>query len=144
MSKEQPTVPEIFRRAQALMAEREGLTLKQLKTQLLQEYRGAQMPPLHLLAIPEQDARAPQEDWSAGLSIARRGIQREDWGEVIDGVLMSLDQTLRYERERGPLGSADDWHDRTVGIRGQMEKGVGKWMPEELMRLAERSTKSDK
>jgi hypothetical protein len=141
MSEEQPTVPDIFRRAQALLAEREGLTLRELRSRLLQEYRGAQLPPLHLLAIPEQDARAPEEDWSAGLSVVRRGIQREDWGEVIDGILLSLDQTVRYERERGAPGSGDDWHDRTVGIRGQMEKGVGKWMPEELMRLAERAAK---
>lgn len=141
MSTEQPTVPVIFRRALAFFNEREGTTLKELRSRLLQEYKGAPMPPLHLLAIPEQDARAPEEDWSAGLSIIRRGIQRESWGEIIDGILMSLDQTVRYERERGHLGAADEWHDRTVGIRGQMEKGVGKWMPEELMRLAERSTK---
>lgn len=141
MSQEQPTVPGIFRRAQALLAAEPGLSLKDLRSRLVGEYRGASLPPLRTLAIPEQDARAPEEDWSAGLSIVARGIQREDWGEVIDGVLMCLDQTVRFERERGRPGSADDWHDRTVGIRGQMEKGVGKWMPEELMRLAERKSR---
>ncbi len=141
MPTEQQTVPDIFRRAEAVFQEKPEMTLKELRSRLLTEYRGAPMPPLHILAIPEQDARAPEEDWSAGLSIVRRGIQREDWGEIIDGILMSLDQTVRYERERGRPGSADDWHDRTVGIRGQMQKGVGKWMPEELMRLAERATK---
>ena len=141
MSQEQPTVSDIFRRAQALLAENPGLSLKDLRSRLAGEYRGAALPPLRTLSVPEQDTRAPEEDWSAGLSIVGRGIQREDWGEIIDGVLMCLDQTVRFERERGRPGSADDWHDRTVGIRGQMEKGVGKWMPEELMRLAEKATK---
>jgi hypothetical protein len=99
------------------------------------------MPPLSNLTFPEQDARAPEEDWTAGLSIVRRGIQQEDWREIINGVAMSLDQTLRYEKERGTLGQSDDWHDRTAGIEGALRKGVSKWMPEELMRLAERATK---
>ncbi|HEX7175420.1 MAG TPA: hypothetical protein VF240_09190 [Pyrinomonadaceae bacterium] len=141
MSQEQPTVPGIFRRAQAMLAENPALSMKDLRSRLAGEYRGAAMPSLLTLAIPEQDARAPEEDWSAGLSIIARGIQQENWGEIINGILMCLDQTVRFERERGQLGSADDWHDRTVGIRGQMEKGVGKWMPDELMQLAERATK---
>ena len=141
MAKEQTSVPDIFRRAQALARENEGMSLRDLRRRLYEEFKDSPMPPLANLTIPEQDARAPEEDWTAGLSIVRRGIQTEDWREIVNGISMSLDQTLRYERERGPLGSADDWHDRTVGIRGQMEKGVGKWMPEELMRLAERSTK---
>ena len=141
MAKEQQTVPDIFRRAQAIRRENPEMALKDLRAALLREYDGAPMPPVHILTIPEQDARAPEEDWSAGLSIVGRGIQREDWAEVINGVLMCLDQTVRFERERGRPGSADDWHDRTVGIRGQMEKGVGKWMPEELMRLAETAAK---
>ena len=141
MSQEQPTVSDIYRRAQALLSENAGLSMKDLRSRLVGEYRGAAMPSLLTLSIPEQDARAPEEDWSAGLSIVGRGIQQENWAEVINGVLMCLDQTVRFERERGRPGSADDWHDRTVGIRGQMEKGVGKWMPDELMRLAEKATK---
>lgn len=141
MATEPQNVPGIFRRAQDLLAENPGASMKDLRARLVKEFRGAPMPPLNIIAIPEQDARAPEEDWSAGLSIVRRGIQREDWGEIIDGILLSLEQTVRYERERGRPGSADDWHDRTVGIRGQTEKGVGKWMPEELLRLAERATK---
>ena len=140
--REQPSVADIFRRAQALRRERPEMSLKDLRAQLVREYQGAAMPPLDRLAIPEQDARAPEEDWSAGLSLVRRGIQNEDWAEVALGIALSLEQTERYERERGPLGASDDdWHDRSAGIRGQIEKGVGKWMPEELMRLAERSTK---
>jgi hypothetical protein len=141
MSQAPATVPDIFRRAQSLLRENPEASLKELRAGLLREFDGAPMPPLHNLTIPEQDARAPEEDWSAGLSIVRRGIQNEDWREIVNGILMSLEQTVRYERERGQLGTADEWHDRTAGIKGQTDKGVGKWMPEELMRLAENATK---
>ena len=138
---EQPTVADLFRRAQSIKRERPELALKDLRAQLVREYEGAPMPRLDRLAIPEQDAHAPEEDWSAGLSIIRRGIQNEDWREIAVGIALSLDQTERYERECGSLGAEDEWHDRSVGIRTQTEKGVGKWMPEELMKLAERATK---
>ncbi len=141
MAKEQQSVADIFRRALALRSENEGLSLKDLRARLLDEYKDAPMPPMHNLTIPEQDFRAPEEDWTAGLSLIRRGIQMEDWREIISGISLSLEQTIGYERQRGRVGSADEWHDRTVGIKGSLEKGVGKWMPEELMRLAERSTK---
>ena len=141
MSQAPATVPDIFRRAQSLLRENPEASLKELRASLLREFDGAPMPPLHNLTIPEQDARAPEEDWSAGLSIVRRGIQNEDWREIVNGILMSLEQTVRYERERGHLGTADEWHDRTAGIKEQTDKGVGKWMPEELMRLAEKATK---
>ena len=141
MAKEQTSVPDIFRRAQALARENEGMSLRDLRRRLYDEFKDSPMPPMENLTIPEQDARAPEEDWTAGLSLVRRGIQREDWREIINGVAMSLDQTLRYERERGPMGQSDDWHDRTVGIEGALRKGVGKWMPEELMRLAENAGK---
>ncbi len=141
MAKEQTTVPDLFRRAQALLRENPELPLRDLRRRLFDEYNGAPMPPLHNLTIPEQDARAPEEDWTAGLSVVRRGIQNEDWREIINGIVLSLEQTVHYERQRGRPGTADDWHDRSVGIAGALQKGVGKWMPEELMRLAERSTK---
>jgi hypothetical protein len=141
MSKEPTSVPEIFKRAMALARENESLSLKDLRRRLYDELKDSPMPPLSNLTFPEQDALAPEEDWTAGLSIVRRGIQQEDWREIINGVSMSLDQTLRYERERGTLGQSDDWHDRTTGIEGALEKGVSKWMPEELMRLAEKAGK---
>lgn len=143
MAKEQQTVADVFRRAQALLRENPGLSSKGLRQKLFDEYNGAPFPPLHNLTIPEQDALAPEEDWTAGLSLVRRGIQTEDWREIVSGIALSLEQTVRYERERGPLGASDnDWHDRSVGIRGALDKGLGKWMPEELVRLAEQSTKS--
>jgi hypothetical protein len=141
MANEQITVADIFRRAQALKRERSSASYKDLKELLVKEFTGKPFPPLHNLTIPEQDARAPEEDWSAGLPIVRRGIQFQDWKEVVDGILLSLEQTENYERERGPEGDRDKWHDRTVGIEESTRKAVSKWMPEELMALAERNTR---
>ena len=141
MVQQQPTVADIFRRAQSLRQEHSDWSLKQLKEQLVRDFSGGPLPPLYNLTIPEQDARAPEEDWTAGLPIVRRGIQTENWGEVVDGILLSFEQTENYERARGAEGSHDDWHDRTVGIDDAVAKGVGKWMPDELIALAERSGK---
>lgn len=141
MAQQQPTVADIFRRAQALRQEHSDWSYKQVKEQLVKDFSGAAFPPLYNLTIPEQDARAPEEDWTAGLPIVRRGIQFQDWKEVAEGIIISLEQTENYERQRGPEGSHDDWHDRTVGIDDAVAKGVGKWMPEELLALAERKGK---
>jgi hypothetical protein len=141
MANEQMTVADIFRRAQAVKRERPQVSYKEIKDLLVQEFSGKPFPPLYNLTIPEQDARAPEEDWSAGLPIVRRGIQFQDWNEIADGIVLSLEQTENYERERGPEGDRDKWHDRTVGIEESTRKAVSKWMPEELMALAERQTK---
>lgn len=141
MAQQQSTVADIFRRAQALRQEHSDWSYKQVKEQLVKDFSGAAFPSLHTLTIPEQDARAPEEDWTAGLPIVRRGIQFKDWKEVMEGIIISLEQTENYERQRGPEGSRDDWHDRTVGIDDAVAKGVGKWMPEELLALAERKGK---
>lgn len=141
MATEQPSVADLFRRAQAIRHEQSQASYQQVRDQLVKEFSGAAFPSLHNLTIPEQDARAPEEDWSAGLPIVRRGIQFQDWKEIADGIILSLEQTENYERERGPEGDRDDWHDRTAGIEESTAKGVGKWMPEELMKLAEKNTK---
>jgi hypothetical protein len=141
MAQEQPTVADIFRRAQEIRKENPQATYKQVRDLLAQEYARAAFPPLYNLTIPEQDARAPEEDWTAGLPLVRRGIQFQDWKEIAAGIVLSLEQTENYERERGPEGTSDKWHDRSVGIDEATAKGVGKWMPEELMKLAERQTK---
>jgi hypothetical protein len=139
MAQEAPTVGDVFRRAQGLQRENPNLTRKDLKRQLVREYEGKPFPPTSRLAIPEQDAYAPEEDWTAGLSIALRGIQTENWSEVIDGVLMCLEQTEAYKQERGK--PSDNWHDRSKGIRQELTKNVGKWMPADLMNLAEKAAK---
>ena len=141
MANEQTSTSDLFRRAQALRSASPGASYKEIRDQLVKEFAGAPFPSLLTLTIPEQDARAPEEDWSAGLSIIRRGIQFQDWSEVVDGIILSLEQTENYEQQRGPEGDRDDWHDRTAGIEESTAKGVGKWMPEELMKLAERSAK---
>ena len=141
MAQQQPTVADIFRRAQSLRQEHSNWSYAKVKDQLISDFSGSPFPPLHNLTIPEQDARAPEEDWTAGLPIVRRGIQFQDWKEVMQGIIISLEQTENYERERGPEGTRDDWHDRSVGIDDAVAKGVGKWMPEELIALAERKGK---
>jgi len=141
MAQDQASAADLFRWAQALRHEDPQLPYKQIKERLLREFLGKPFPPLYNLTIPEQDARAQEEDWSAGLSLVRRGIQFEDWGEIADGILLSLEQTENYELERGPEGTRDKWHDRSHGIAEAEVQAVGKWMPEELMNLAERQTK---
>lgn len=141
MANQATSTSDLFRRAQALRIENPQASYKDIKEQLVKEFGGKAFPSLLNLTIPEQDARAPEEDWSAGLPIVRRGIQSEDWREVVDGIILSLEQTENYESQRGPEGDRDDWHDRTAGIEESTKKGVGKWMPEELMALAERQTK---
>ena len=122
----------------AIRAERPDAPLKDLKEQIVREFSGSPFPSADQLTIPEQDDRAPEEDWTAGLPLVLRGIQTRNWKEIASGIVLSLEQTEGYQRERGgPKG--DSWHDRTVGIRDSTAKGVNKWMPEELMALAERN-----
>lgn len=141
MAQEQQSVADIFRRAQAIHQANPQASYKDIKAQLLKEFKGAPFPPTDSLTIPEQDARAPEEDWSAGLPLVMRGIQQQDWKEVINGIVLSLEQTQNYEQQRGSSQNQDNWHDRTVGIEESLKKGVSKWMPEELMALAERNVK---
>jgi hypothetical protein len=115
-------------------------TYRDIAKQLVREFSGSAFPPTYNLTIPEQDARAPEEDWSAGLPLVMRGIQQKDWNDIAQGIVLSLEQTENYERQRGAEGTRDDWHDRTRGIEGAIEKGVGRWMPEDLVKLAERSS----
>jgi len=135
-----PSVADLFRRAQAIRAENAQTGYRDIANQLVREFSSSQFPPTYNLTIPEQDARAPEEDWSAGLPLVMRGIQQKDWNDIAQGIVLSLEQTENYERTRGPEGTRDDWHDRSHGIKGATEKGVGRWMPEDLMKLAERSS----
>ncbi len=142
MANDQVTVADLFRRAQLIKHDNPKISYKQLQQQLANEFKGQPFPPLYNLTIPEQDARAPEEDWSAGLPLVRRGIQFQDWNEVASGIVLSLEQTENYESQHGAEGTRDDWHDRSIGINDAVSKGVGKWMPEELMNLAERHSKN--
>ena len=135
-----PSVADIFRRAQAIRGENAKASPKEIAAQLVREFSGSPFPPTYNLTIPEQDARAPEEDWSAGLPLVLRGIQQKDWEGIAQGITLSLEQTENYESQRGGEGTRDDWHDRSTGIEGATDKGVNKWMPDELMKLAERKS----
>ncbi|HEY6231013.1 MAG TPA: hypothetical protein VIW64_07110, partial [Pyrinomonadaceae bacterium] len=104
---ERPTVADLFRRAQAIRKESPGLNYRDLAKQIAREFSGGVLPPTHNLTIPEQDARAPEEDWSAGLPLVLRGIQQNDWNGIAQGIVLSLEQTENYERERGGEGTRD-------------------------------------
>ena len=145
MAQEQTSVADLFRRAQAIRGESPNASYKEVAAQLVREFSGGPLPPTYNLTIPEQDARAPEEDWSAGLPLVLRGIQQNDWKDIAQGIVLSLEQTENYESQRGPEGTRDKWHDRSKGVAAATAKGVGKWMPEELVKLAERNVrKSDK
>ena len=132
-----PTVADLFRRVQALRRENTQTSYREIAAQLVRECSGFPYPPIYNLTIPEQDARAPEEDWSAGLPLVLRGIQQKDWNGIAQGIVLSLEQTENYERTRSSEGTRDHWHDRSKGVEQATAKGVGKWMPEELMKLAE-------
>jgi hypothetical protein len=134
-----PTVSDLFRFAQGIRKENSQASYKEIAAQIVRKFSGGPLPPTYNLTIPEQDARAPEEDWTAGLPLVLRGIQQNDWQDIAQGIVLSLEQTENYERQRDPEGTHDKWHDRSKGIAGATAKGVGKWMPEELMRLAERN-----
>ena len=140
-SKSGPAVADLFRRAQAIRNENSQSAYKDIANQLVREFSAGPLPPTYNLTIPEQDARAPEEDWSAGLPLVLRGIQQKDWNGIAQGIVLSLEQTENYEKARGGEGTRDDWHDRSKGISSATDKGVGKWMPEELVKLAERQAK---
>lgn len=135
------SVADLFRRAQAIRKENAQTSYQEVASQLVRECSGSEFPPTYNLTIPEQDARAPEEDWSAGLPLVMRGIQHKDWNDIAQGIVLSLEQTENYEHQRGGEGTRDAWHDRSKGIQGAVDKGVGKWMPEELMKLAERNVR---
>ena len=137
MAKPQPTVAELYGRAQELRQASPNAPWADIAKSLYREYKGAEFPSPDKLTIPEQDARAPEEDWTAGLPLVLRGIQQKKWAEVARGIVLSLEQVENYEKARG--GAIEDWRDRTKGISAPLSQGVNKWMPEELMALAKRS-----
>ena len=115
MAQEAISAADLFRRAQALRLEKPQANYREIRDLLVKEFNGKPFPSFLNLTIPEQDARAPEEDWTAGLPLIRRGIQFQDWQEVADGIILSLEQTENYERQRGTEGNRDEWHDRTRG-----------------------------
>ena len=135
-----PTVSDIFRRALDLRETNPNGSYSDLKSQLASEYSGKPLPETAFLTIPEYDNIAPEEDWTAGLPVTLRGIQNEDWNDVILGIIISLEQVENYPKESGREDDpAKEWRSRGKSIAEAEEKNLDKWMPEELMSMAKKN-----
>ena len=140
---EQPTVSDIFRRALDIRKANPNGQLKDLRSQIVSEFSGKAYPATAYLTIPEYDNIAPEEDWTAGLPIVLRGIQNEDWNEIAQGIIISLEQVENYPKESGREDDPQkEWRNRTKSIAGAEDKVLEEWMPADLMAMAKRNTKS--
>lgn len=138
----QPNVADIFRRALEIRQSNRNISYKDIKSQIVTEFSGKPFPPTYNLTIPELDNIAPEEDWTAGLSLVLRGIQTEDWGEIANGIILSLEQVENYPLQSGREDDPDkEWRNRHRGIAEAEAKNLSKWMPEELMAIAKRNMK---
>lgn len=138
-----PTVTEIFKRALDIRQNKTGGSYADLASQLKSEFAGKPFPDTAFLTIPEYDNIVPEEDWTAGLPVTLRGIQNEDWDDVIHGIIISLEQVENYPIESGREDDpAKEWRNRDRGIAEAEEKNLSKWMPEELMAMVQRNVKS--
>ncbi len=136
------TVSDIFRRALEIRKANPDQTLKDVKAQIVSEYKGQALPNSAFLTIPEYDNITPEEDWTAGLPIVLRGIQNEDWNDVALGIIISLEQVENYPKQSGREDDPDkEWRNRNKRIAGAEEKVTDKWMPEELMEMAKRNVR---
>lgn len=119
------------------------MSYKDLAVQIVSEFGGNSFPSTAFLTIPEYDNIAPEEDWSAGLSIVLRGIQTEDWNEIAHGIIISLEQVENYPKESGREDDPEkEWRNRSKGIAEAEEKVLAEWMPAELMAMAQRHVKN--
>jgi hypothetical protein len=140
---DQPTVTDIFRRALEMRKANPDASYKDVKSQIVSEFSGKPFPSTAQLTIPEYDNITPEEDWTAGLPVVLRGIQTEDWNEIAHGIIISLEQVENYPKES--LREDDpqkEWRNRHKGIAEEEAKNLSKWMPEELMAMAQRNVKS--
>lgn len=138
----QPTVSDIFRRALEMRKANPNASYKDVKSQIVNEFSGNPFPSPAFLTIPEYDDIAPEEDWTAGLPVVLRGIQTENWEEVAHGIIISLEQVENYPKESMREDAPEkEWRNRHRGIAEEEAKNMNKWMPEDLMNLAQRSTK---
>ena len=136
------TVSDIFRRALEIRKGNPNQSLKDVKAQIVSEYSGKALPDSAFLTIPEYDNITPEEDWTAGLPLVLRGIQNEDWNDVATGIILSLEQVENYPKQSGREDDpAKEWRNRDRGIAAAEEKNMNKWMPEELMAMAQRNVK---
>ena len=137
---DQPTVSDIFRRALEMRRSNASASYKDVAKQIVNEFGGKPFPSTDTLTIPEYDNITPEEDWTAGLPIVLRGIQNEDWNEVANGIIISLEQVENYPKES--LREDDptkEWRNRGKSIAAEEEKVLKEWMPEDLMAMAKRN-----
>jgi hypothetical protein len=140
---EQATVSDIFKRALEMRRADPSGSLKDLKAQIVSEFKAAAFPTTAYLTIPEYDNITPEEDWTAGLPVVLRGIQNEDWNEIAHGIIISLEQVENYPKQSGREDDpAKEWRNRHKGIAEAEDKNLDKWMPEELRRMAQRGLKA--
>lgn len=136
-----PTVSDIFRRALEMRTANPGASYADVKKQIVSEFGGGAFPATDKLTIPEYDNIAPEEDWTAGLPIVLRGIQNEDWIEVAQGIIISLEQVENYPKQSGREDDpTKDWRTRNTRIAGAEEKVLEEWMPADLMAMAKKSS----
>jgi hypothetical protein len=139
----QATVADIFRRALVIRTNNPNNSLADIKSQIVSEFSGSPFPSTSSLTIPEYDNIAPEEDWTAGLSVVLRGIQTEDWNEIAHGIIISLEQVENYPKESGREDDPEkEWRNRQKGIADAEEKNLSKWLPDELLAMAKRNVKS--
>ena len=137
----QPTVTDIFKRALEMRQASPNASYKDVASQLVSEFSGGAFPATAYLTIPEYDNIVPEEDWTAGLPVIFRGIQNEDWKDLMHGIIISLEQIENYPKESlREDDPAKEWRNRLRGIADVEEKALEKWMPEELMAVARRNT----
>ncbi len=73
------------------------------------------------------------------MPVTLRGIQNEDWNDVISGILISLEQVENYPKQSGREDDpVKEWRNRGASIAEAENKLLDKWMPEELLNLAKR------
>ncbi len=136
------TVSNIFRRALEMRKANPNASYKDVQSQIVGEFGGKPFPKSAYLTIPEYDNIAPEEDWTAGLPVVLRGIQTENWDEIAHGIIISLEQIENYPKESMREDAPEkEWRNRHRGIAEEEKKNMNKWMPEDLMNLAKRSTK---
>jgi hypothetical protein len=139
---DQPTVSDIFRRALEMRKANPDASYKDVSKQIVSEFSAKPFPATAFLTIPEYDNITPEEDWTAGLPIVLRGIQTEDWGEIANGIIVSLEQVENYPK--GSLREDDpkkEWRNRLKGIAEEEEKVLKEWMPADLMAVAKRNVR---
>ena len=138
----QITVSDIFRRALEMRKVNPNASYKDVKSQIVSEFGGKPFPVSAFLTIPEYDSIAPEEDWTAGLPVVLRGIQTESWEEIAHGIIISLEQVENYPKESMREDAPEkEWRNRHKGIAESEAKNMSKWMPEDLMKLAQRNVK---